>query len=57
MPEQPHNITIQKLPHMTGKGAVYTYDPVGSYERAGYGCDVSPQHISKTSHPYPLLFC
>ena len=57
MLEQPHNITIQKLPHMTGKGAVYTYDPVGSYERAGYGCDVSPQHISKTSHPYPLLFC
>ena len=26
---------------LAGKGAVYTYDPVGSYERAGYGCDVS----------------
>jgi len=33
-----------------GQGAVYTYDPVGNFERVGYSCQASFIFLVKLTH-------
>ena len=36
-----HALLAVILCSITGQGAVYTYDPVGNFERVGYSCQVT----------------
>ena len=33
-----------------GQGAVYTYDPVGNFERVGYSCQASFRFLARLTH-------
>ncbi|KAG0498613.1 hypothetical protein HPP92_003304 [Vanilla planifolia] len=59
--EKQQNYTSECLQRPKGKGCVYTYDAVGSYERVGYSCQgtggalIMPVLDNQLKSPSPLL--